>query len=172
VNRFGILWRPLEMDLPKASRIVSACALLRNNTIYKSNATELDAVQSDDERLCAVQSFRRWRSESQRLRAASRSGSGTRSDLERSSLRNIQVARHKELGQTRPDKFHISSPSSFRKWRSRFLQLLISTSNSFIITVSSYDRPDSRSSRFCERSFTRLSVSALRPAPRRDHFSE
>jgi hypothetical protein len=40
--------------------------------------------------------------ESQRLRAASRSGSGTRSDLERSSLRNILVARIKKLGQTRP----------------------------------------------------------------------
>jgi hypothetical protein len=102
VNRFGILWRPLEFDLPKASRIVSACALLHNYIIENYNATELDAEQSDDERLCAVKAFRRWWSESQRLRAASRSGSGTRSDLERSNLRNVLVSRIKELGQTRP----------------------------------------------------------------------
>jgi DDE superfamily endonuclease len=102
VNRFGILWHPLEFDLPKASRIVSACTLLHNYIIEKSSATELDTVQSDDDRLYAVQAFRRWWSESQRLRTASRTGSGTRSDLERSSLRNILVARIKELGQTRP----------------------------------------------------------------------
>jgi hypothetical protein len=102
VNRFGILWRPLEFDFPKASRIVSACALLHNYIIENYNSTELDAEQSEDERLCAVKAFRRWWSESERLRAASSSGSGTRSDLERSNLRNILVARIKELGQTRP----------------------------------------------------------------------
>jgi DDE superfamily endonuclease len=60
VNRFGILWRPLEFDLPKASRIVSACALFHNYIIDKSDATELDAVQSDNDRIYAIQACRRW----------------------------------------------------------------------------------------------------------------
>jgi DDE superfamily endonuclease len=102
VNRFGILWRALDFDLPKAGRIVSACALLHNYIIDNSNSTELDAVQNDVERLYATQAFGRWWRESQRFKAASCSGSGTRSDLERSNLWNMLVARLKELGQTRP----------------------------------------------------------------------
>jgi predicted lipase len=47
VNRFGILCRPLEFELPKASRIVSACALLYNYIIENYNAKELDAEQAN-----------------------------------------------------------------------------------------------------------------------------
>jgi hypothetical protein len=55
----------------------------------------MDAEKSEDERLCAVKAFRRWWSESERLRAASSSGSGTLSDLERNNVRNILVDRIK-----------------------------------------------------------------------------
>jgi DDE superfamily endonuclease len=41
VHRFGILWRPLEFDLPRASRIVSACALLHNYIIDNSRNTDV-----------------------------------------------------------------------------------------------------------------------------------
>jgi hypothetical protein len=102
VKRFGILWRPLEFDLPRASRVVSACALLHNYIIDNSDSTDLDAAQNDDEQKCAAQAFQRWWNESQRLRAASRSGSGARSDLERRNLRKILTSRLKESGRTRP----------------------------------------------------------------------
>jgi hypothetical protein len=102
VNRFGILWRPLEFDLPRASRIVSVCALLHNYIADNSRATDADDENSDYQRQFAAQAFTRWWKESLRLRAASGSGSGIRSDLEHSKLRNILVARLKDLGLTRP----------------------------------------------------------------------
>jgi DDE superfamily endonuclease len=57
VNRFGILWRPLEFDLPRASRILSACALLHNYIVDNSDDEEMDAVQSKDEHQYAAQPF-------------------------------------------------------------------------------------------------------------------
>jgi hypothetical protein len=102
VNRFGILWRPLEFDLPRGSWIISACALLHNYFVDKSDDDEMDAVQSEAEHQYAAQAFRRWWTDSQHLRSASRSGSGARSDLQRSNMRDMLVARVKEFGKVRP----------------------------------------------------------------------
>ena len=102
VNRFGILWRPLEFELARAIRIVSACALLHNFILDNSDDAEMDAVQGEAEHQYAAQAFRRWWTESQHLRSASRSGSGARSDLQRSNMREILVARVKQLGKVRP----------------------------------------------------------------------
>jgi DDE superfamily endonuclease len=102
VKRFGILWRPLEFDLPRASRIVYACALLHNYIVDSSEDDEMDSVQSEAEHQYAVEAFRRWRTDSKHLRSASRSGSGARSDLQRSNMRDMLVARIEELGKLRP----------------------------------------------------------------------
>ena len=102
VNRFGILWRPLEFELARAIRIVSACALLHNFILDNSDDAEMDAVQGEAEHQYAAQAFRRWWTESQHLRSASRSGSGARSDLQRSNMREILVAKVKQLGKVMP----------------------------------------------------------------------
>jgi DDE superfamily endonuclease len=102
VHRFGILWRPLEFDLPRASRMVSACALLHNHIIDNSRNTDVAEEQSEDQQQLSAQAFRMWWNQSNPVRVASSSGAGTRSDLERSNLRNLQVARLKELRRTRP----------------------------------------------------------------------
>jgi hypothetical protein len=102
MHRFGILWRPLEFDLPRSGRIVYACALIHNYIIDNSINTDTAEERSKDKRRHAAKAFRRWWSESNPLRVASRSGSGTRSDLERSNLRNLLAASLKELGRKRP----------------------------------------------------------------------
>jgi DDE superfamily endonuclease len=81
LHRFGILWRPLEFDLPRSGRIVSACALIHNYIIDNYRNADTAEEQSEDKRRHAAKAFRRWLSESNCLRVASRSGSGTRSDL-------------------------------------------------------------------------------------------
>jgi hypothetical protein len=97
VNRFGILWRPLDFDLHRASRIVSACALLHNYIVNNSDDDEMDAVQSEAEHQYAAHAFIRWWKDSQHLRSASRSVSGARSDIQSSNMRDMLVARVKEL---------------------------------------------------------------------------
>lgn len=106
VNRFGILWRPICYDLCHASRVVCSCALLHNFIIDNTNTLQEDEDAGGDispsvtERRCTTEAFRRWWRESQTQRRGS--GSGTRSDLARSTHRDLLTVRVKDLGLTRP----------------------------------------------------------------------
>jgi hypothetical protein len=96
---YGVHWNVIYLEVVELYLHV---LLKHDYIIYNSGNTDTAEVQIEDQRRHAEKAFRRWWSESKRLIVASRSGSGTRSDLEHSNLRNLLVACLKELGRTRP----------------------------------------------------------------------
>jgi hypothetical protein len=102
---FESLWYTVATSVVHSSQIQSKsyCVRFVAQPYYrKFYCHRTGWVQRNDQRIYEIQDFRRWWGESQRLRAFSCSSLRARSDLERSTLRNILFARLKELGQRRP----------------------------------------------------------------------
>lgn len=100
VQRWGILWKPLQYHINESLTIVSSAMRLHNFCVEHDGRLEVEQQIVDKE--MSTEAYRTWWKSATSLRTAIAVNQGTRRDLESNELRESLTSNLKSRGITRP----------------------------------------------------------------------